>query len=214
MRQIQNFSLLLVISFSLLTCRPSVNDGTTQDVSGSDSDSTMMSQDPASDDGASDSTGNRKPMIGEVGSSGDFMITAAEAGLTEVKLSELALERSKSPKVKKFAQMMLKEHNDSNAELMKIAKDANVTLPAQLCMECEAKYNALAKNDNAAFDSVYTQLMIKDHKALLEKFVFQTTSGSNGNIKKWASEKVPVLQRSLNAAMALDDSVTVRKGSR
>jgi putative membrane protein len=182
------------------------------------SDKSSASNKAAPDKNASSNTGTDSaasniPMNGKVGSSGDFMTAIAEANLTEVKLSELAMERTKSPKVKKFAQTMLKDHNAANTELVALGQELQVKLPSSLCLECRATYDALAKQKGPAFDSVYTQLMIKDHRNVLEKFVFQSKSGSNDKIKKWAAQKVPVLQQHLSMAEALDDSTTVARGN-
>jgi len=224
---VRTFIIMLIPAGTLITCRPVSNDDGTNEKAGeptgsigaSDTTGGTTKSDANSDATtrsapAGDSSSTNAPMSGEIGSSGDFMTSAAEAGQTEVKLSELALERSKSAKVRKFAQVMLKDHNAANTELVQLAKEVNVELPSSLCMECEAKYNALAKKKGPEFDSVYMQLMVKDHRNILEKFVFQTRSGSNEKVKQWASKKIPSLQQHINMAEAWDDSVTVNKGSR
>lgn len=188
--------LIFLVVVCIHGCRPSTTDAVSSS-GGNDS----LSQSPTPRDTSTlDTTATTLPMQGEIGSSGDFMIAAAEVSLTEVKLSELALERSVTPKVKEFAQMMLKDHNTTNSELKKLAEKKSVEIPSSLCMECEAKYNALAKRKGAEFDSIYMHLMAKDHKAVLEKFLFQSTRGGDVEIKKWAAEKIPTLQQHLNAA--------------
>lgn len=195
---------IVLIFASAIGCRPTTNDDTGfSSPSGeapSDSSSTsttLMTADTANASGSSDST---SLMQGEVGSSGDFMVAAAESGLTEVKLAELALERSKSAKVKEFAQMMLKDHNTANAQLTKLAQTKDVTLPSSLCLECKATYDALSKIEGRQFDSTYMLLMVKDHRAALEKFVFQSSQGGDSVVRKWAADKVPTLQHHLNTA--------------
>lgn len=196
---IRSYLLLSFIALVLLQgCRPVTNDTAGGSMDSVSADSTVKSN--------IDSLRTGAPMNGEVGSSGDFMISAAEAGLTEVKLAELALERSVNPRVKEFAQMMLKDHNATNAELVKLGKDLSVELPSSLCMECEATYDALAKKKKDEFDSVYMQLMVKDHRNVLEKFVFQSTNGSNEQVRKWAAQKIPVLQQHINEALEWDNT--------
>lgn len=201
MRSYLQLILLAVVVFQ--SCRPVTDDnaaGNAEEPVGSMDASSPQSTSGDTANSAVDSITNKAPMSGEVGSSGDFMVASAEAGLTVVKLSELAMERSKTKKIRDFAQSIVKDHNASNVELVKLAKDIDVELPSTLCMECRATYDALAKKEGPEFDSVYMELMIKDHKAELERFVFQTTSGSNEAVKKWASQKVPMLQRNLDVA--------------
>jgi len=67
-------------------------------------------------------------------------------------------------------------------------------------MECKAKYDVLSKKEKRDFDSTYMQLMVKDHRAVLEKFVFQSDKGGDSLVKKWAADKIPALQHHLNVA--------------
>lgn len=193
--------IIFIALIFAISCRPATNDQTGFSSPSGDSTSANSNNIAGSDttQGYSGDT-TSLAMNGQVGSSGDFMVAAAEAGLTEVKLAELALERSNSAKVKEFAQMMLKDHNAANAELMKLAQKKNVSLPSSLCMECKATYDALSKTDGRAFDSTYMQLMVKDHRAVLEKFVFQSDKGGDSVVKKWAAGKIPTLQHHLNTA--------------
>lgn len=200
----RSYLQLTLLAFILIqSCRPVADEGaavTAEEPVGSMDSTSGPSNSADTSNAAFDSIANKPPMMGAVGSSGDFMVASAEAGLTVVKLSELAMERSKSKKIRDFAQSMLKDHNASNVELVKLAKDTDVELPSTLCIECKATYDALSKKEGAEFDSTYMELMIKDHKAELERFVFQSTSGSHDKVKKWASQKVPILQRNLDAA--------------
>lgn len=199
-RSYLKLSVVVLVLFQ--SCRPTTNDQTGFSTPSADSTqgSTSTAESQTSTDAGSGSDSTGLAMQGDIGSSGDFMIAAAESGLTEVKLAELALERSNSAKVKEFAQMMLKDHNTANAQLMKLAQTKSVTLPSSLCMECKAKYDALSKIEGRAFDSTYMLLMVKDHRATLEKFVFQSDKGGDSLVKKWAADKVPTLQHHLNTA--------------
>lgn len=200
----RSYLQLIVLALVLLqSCRPVTDESAataSQEPIGSMDSTSTLTQTTDTTNTGGDSIANRAPMRGDVGSSGDFMVASAEASITAVKLSELAMERSTSKKIRDFAQVVAKDHNASNVELAKLASATDVELPSVLCMECKAKYDALAKTEQAVFDSTYMTLMIKDHKAELERFVFQSTSGSHDEVKKWASQKVPVLQRNLNTA--------------
>jgi putative membrane protein len=196
LRTYLQLSVLLFILFQ--SCRPSTNDQT--GFSSPSGDSTQQTTSHGEDTTSAPNDTSSLLMHGNVGSSGDFMVSAAEAGLTEVKLAELALERSNSAKVKEFAQMMLKDHNTANVELSALAKKRSVSLPSSLCMECRATYDALSKKKGKEFDSTYMQLMVKDHRAVLQQFVFQSDKGGDSLVKKWAADKIPTLQHHLNTA--------------
>ena len=59
----------------------------------------------------------------------DFMLAAAQGGMTEVKLGELAAQNGARADVKEFGQLMVKDHSAINADLKTLAAQKGVTLP-------------------------------------------------------------------------------------
>jgi putative membrane protein len=51
----------------------------------------------------------------------DFMLAAAQGGMTEVKLGELAAQNGTRADVKEFGQMMVKDHSAINGDLKALA---------------------------------------------------------------------------------------------
>ena len=72
-----------------------------------------------------------------------FIEKAATSEQTEIRLSQLAVERASSPEVKQFAQSMV---TDQSASLLKpIAADDTVALPENLGPEINEKFKRLKK---------------------------------------------------------------------
>src|ERR1051325_7780136 len=64
-----------------------------------------------------------------------FLKEAAQGGMTEVTLGQLASEKAKDDAVKSFGQRMVKDHGKSNEELQKLAHTEGVTLPTDMGSE-------------------------------------------------------------------------------
>lgn len=137
----------------------------------------------------------------------EFAVTAAEGGMLEVQLAQLALTKAASPKVKEFAQSMVNDHSKANEELKSLAQTKNITLPSTLSEGRQKDYNDLAEKSGAEFDKAYSEFMVKDHKDDVDKFKKAAEKAEDGDIKSWAAGKVPVLEHHLSMAESLEEAV-------
>jgi putative membrane protein len=99
-----------------------------------------------------------------------FLRKAAQGGMAEVKLGQLAAQKGSSDDVKAFGQKMVDDHTRLNNDMAPIADSMGVRLPTNLNKEDQAEYdklNGLSGND---FDMEYLSFMVKDHHKDLHEF--------------------------------------------
>lgn len=141
----------------------------------------------------------------------DFAVEAADGGMFEVQLGQLAVTSASSPQVKQFGQMMVDEHGKANEELKTLAQEKNITLPATLSDKRMEKYNDLAKKSGDEFDEAYIDLMVKDHKEDIDKFKKEADKGNDMAIAAWAAGKIPVLEHHLQMAESAQETLKNNK---
>jgi putative membrane protein len=130
-----------------------------------------------------------------------FLMEAAQGGMAEVEASRLAMERASSQNVKQFAQQLMKDHTDANEKLMQIAQDKGVQLPKQLQGHHKQMIDRLSKLNGQEFDREYMREMgLKDHKKDIQQFEKQARQGKDPELKTFAEETLPVLQKHLSMA--------------
>jgi predicted outer membrane protein len=98
------------------------------------------------------------------GDTRDFISRMTIAGLAQVQLANLGIERASNPDVKAFAQMMLKDHSQSNAELRALVTHANVQPPTELDKKHRDLVEHLSNVLPAEFDRRYAQVSIDIHQ--------------------------------------------------
>ncbi|MBV8819044.1 MAG: DUF4142 domain-containing protein [Acidobacteriaceae bacterium] len=130
-----------------------------------------------------------------------FMMKAAQGGLAEVQLANLAQQHATNPAVKTFAQHMIDDHTKANDELKALASQKSVTLPTDLDAKDQASMDKLSKLNGAAFDKAYMKNMVMDHKKTVAEFQKESNSGKDPDVKAWASKTLPTLQNHLQMAM-------------
>ena len=129
-----------------------------------------------------------------------FVMEAAEGGMAEVELGQLAADKASNAKVKEFGQRMVTDHGKAGDELKSIAASKNITLPTTLTAKDQALKDRLSKLSGAAFDRTYMAEMIKDHETDLTELHKEANTGHDSEIKGWASRTATVVEEHLKLA--------------
>lgn len=165
---------------------------------------------------ASGDVSTKKSGSGSQKSSADskFVMEAAQGGLEEVQLGQVAVQKAQNDKVKQFGQRMVDDHSKANDELKSIASKNGMTLPTDL----DAKHKAMVDrmsgmSAGAAFDRAYMQMMVKDHQKDVSEFQKEANSGSDNDIKGFAAKTLPILQDHLRMAQETQTAVRTNAGS-
>jgi putative membrane protein len=137
-----------------------------------------------------------------------FAKNAAQGGIAEVKLGQLAQDRGSNQMVKSFGERMVVEHSNANDKLKEAASKANVMLPEDMSAKDKALYNRLSKLNGADFDREYAKAMVEDHTKDLSEFRKEAKSGTDPHIKMFAEQTVPTLEEHLNQAKEMERSVS------
>jgi putative membrane protein len=135
-------------------------------------------------------------------SSGDnsFVTKAAQGGMAEVELGNLAMQKATDPKVKEFAQRMVTDHTKANDDLKSVAASKGITLPTSLDSKDESTKNRLSGLHGAAFDHAYMEDMVSDHKTDISEFKRESSHGTDPDVKAFATKTLPTLDEHLQLA--------------
>lgn len=129
-----------------------------------------------------------------------FATMAAQGGMAEVALGQLAQQKASSDAVKQFGQRMVDDHTKVNDELKSIASTKNIALPAEVSAKDKATMDRLSKLSGAAFDRAYMQDMVADHKKDVSEFRHESENGTDADMKAFAAKTLPTLEEHLKMA--------------
>jgi len=123
-------------------------------------------------------------------STGDksFVMKAAQGGMTEVQLGQLAADKGSSQNVKDFGSKMVTDHGKANDELKSIASSKGLTLPDKLDAKHQAKVDKMSGMSGSAFDKAYVDAMVAAHKQDNALFAKEASSGQDAEIKAFAAK--------------------------
>lgn len=137
----------------------------------------------------------------------EFATNAADAGLAEINLANLANGKTTNTEIKAYANMMLKDHGMANDELIVLAKSKNITLPIAMSAENQKHRDELAGLTGSDFDKKYAKLMEENHVKVLAFMEHQARKGTDPDLKAFASKNVPVINSHLNAIRKIKDGL-------
>jgi putative membrane protein len=148
-----------------------------------------------------DSTAGTDIMVGP--SDAKFLREAAEGGMMEVRLAQLAQQKAASDQVKQFAKQLEQDHEQANTKLKSLASAKKVDLPTEMGAKHQKMVTRLEGLPGAAFDREYMKLMVDDHKKDVKKFKKHADRAMDSDVKAFASETTPALEKHLNTAEQL-----------
>lgn len=132
-----------------------------------------------------------------------FYRTLAEGGMSEVDLGRLAERNSNNPKVKDFAEMMVKDHSTANQKLESLAAAKDVPLPRTLDPAGEAMKSRLQGLSGSSFDKAYIESQLRAHEKTVDLLEKEISSGEDPQAKAFAQSVLPTVQHHLEAVRTL-----------
>jgi putative membrane protein len=136
-----------------------------------------------------------------------FIEEAANSGMFEVQVSQLAAAKATDPNVKSFASMLVDHHTAANNELVKIANGRGVELPAAPKRALRRDIEKLGKKNGEEFDRDFVRNVgIKAHEKDIKTFQKASKDVKDPELKAFVDKTLPKLQEHLAAAQKLPQS--------
>lgn len=141
-----------------------------------------------------------------------MMVDIAQANMAEVAAGNIAMERSQSDDVKKFATQMVDDHGKALTDVQALATSKNVKLPDGP----DAKHKTMAAGmkmlKGHTFDVQYAKRSgVDDHQATLALLKKTQAQASDADLKALAGKMQPVVEHHLMMAKELASATSAKK---
>jgi putative membrane protein len=159
--------------------------------------------DPTSRPGYSPDVNRDDPRLGQTDEN-RFFREAFLTGMTAVELGKVAVAKASNDAVKQFAQKMMDAHLKLNEDLKQLARRQNIGVPESLDPKHQSRVDKISKLSGADFDRAYIKDQLKDHQLDVREFQLEAKSGSDPDVKSFASKTIPLLEEHLSTLKDLD----------
>jgi putative membrane protein len=141
-----------------------------------------------------------------------FIDFAAQTDMTEAHLGQVAANQAASQEVKDFAQMLVTDHTNDYTQLGTIATKAGLTVPKGLDAQHDKMVAPFEKLKGAAFDHRFAREMVLGHTKAIAEYKREAQDAQNPDVKAYASQALPTLEKHLQAAKDLEKKPAAKHG--
>ena len=133
-----------------------------------------------------------------------FIIDAGQAGQGNIRLGELALQRSANPQVKQFATAEIQEQTQVKNDLTRIGSRLGVTPPTTPAPKFQASLARLSQLKGDRFEQAYMdEGGVNAHLENAALFQREAAFGENPDLVAVANRGLPTIRKHFNTASAI-----------
>jgi len=130
----------------------------------------------------------------------DFAVKAAQGGMAEVEMGNLAQQRGSNDQIRDYGKKLVNDHTKANNDLKDIANTENITLPTDMGASHRKTLDRLGKLSGSEFDREFFKESVADHRKDIDEFQKEANDGSDPALKNFAARTLPTLQDHLQTA--------------
>lgn len=197
--------IALGLSFGVAVAQTgAVGSGTAPESAGTGSPATGSGAAPAAQPGAGTRNAETRKDDALARADRKFIQDAAESGMFEVQIAQLASSKASNADVKSFATTLVNDHTNASNELVQLANSRKVELPAAPPRGKRKDIEKLAKLSGSEFDRRFVrEVGIKDHEKDIKKFEKASEKAKDPQLKAWIDKTLPKLREHLAMAQKL-----------
>lgn len=129
------------------------------------------------------------------GQDAEFLRRAVESNRMEIASAQAALSNAQRSETKAAARMLLEDHQASSQKLQQLASRKGWSMPAAVTsVEADQARMTAAGAD---FDARFTAEQVRMHREAIALFRQQAASGSDPDLRQFASDQLPHLEHHL-----------------
>ena len=173
----------------------------------SDRSSTSTSASSSSDRFGSDANRNASGKLDRTDA--NFVREAADGGLMEVKMGQMAKDHGNNADVKSYGERLVKDHTKANDKLSQLASQKGVNLAKDMEPHKTGMLKDWENKNGADFDKAFIQHALKDHKKDIDKFEKASRDLKDSELRSFAMETLPTLREHYTEAQRIARSLGI-----
>ncbi|HWM45588.1 MAG TPA: DUF4142 domain-containing protein [Xanthobacteraceae bacterium] len=152
------------------------------------------------------------PALAQSKASQQFIKTAIEGNLSEMRMGKLAQQKGASEETRAYGRELEQNHTAANAKAVALAQQLGVKPPTEPSKAQRAAYNRISKFSGTKFDREFAKYMVKDHKEDIADFQ-KEAKRKDDRLMGYVNDTLPVLRKHLADAQTLERQATAARAA-
>lgn len=132
-----------------------------------------------------------------------FLREAAQAGHAEVRMGEILSQKASDPGLREFGRMLVKHHEQGNAELAALAERKGLAVPEEMSPAQQATMAKLADLSGDRLDRAMEKQALDAHVRSLRSYKQAAKQAMDADVRSFAQNQIPTLEEHLNTVRRL-----------
>jgi putative membrane protein len=133
----------------------------------------------------------------------DFLLKAMQAGMTEVRLGEMASLKGNRADVRELGHMIVRDDATFNDDLKALAQQKGLPFPDALDAKHQAMVDKMVDLTGTQFDEAYIATMAKELADLARDFKSESATTADPEVKTVVDKSVLIVNQHLKAISAM-----------
>jgi len=123
-----------------------------------------------------------------------FVVDVVTSNYGEVKLTQLAQQKSANKELKDVAKMLEADHTALLSDLKTMASKKGITVPTEESGEAKDKLKDLTNEKASDFDKEWCETLMDNHKNSISKYENAATDATDPDVKAFVNTVLPKLR--------------------
>lgn len=133
-----------------------------------------------------------------------FVVDAANGNLTEIRLAELAQQKSTNKDIKKIAKTLYDDHTAALNDLKVLASNKSISIPADVTDDTKQDLQKLTDEKPSSFDKDWTDKLMNKHQKTISDYEAALGTVTDADVKNWINTVLPKIRMHHDKLMALN----------
>jgi putative membrane protein len=137
----------------------------------------------------------------------EFVVEAASGNYAEIKLAQLAEQKSTDKEIKDLAKMLQADHTAALDELKILATSKAISIPTEESDKAKEQLKDLGDDKPADFDKAWVKALMDKHEKTINTYEKELGESKDEDIKAWINKVLPKIRTHHDKLMAINSRV-------